>query len=272
MSIDRGWVVAGASSRGPSHEEDGTPCQDAFQRRASGSTAIVCVCDGVGSAPKSETGAQTVTAAVIQHIAKALDGGPVNGLEARTALLRAACAAGRDALLARAADLTADPDDLACTTIVVVAWDEEVHVAQIGDGAVVVRSSGGLQVLSAPDNSEYANETYALSSSSWEDHLRSSRAADVSAFAAFTDGCQRASLVAAGRPTPFVAFWDPVFEFVQSATGAAADDDEIRSLLDGARMRATSRDDKTLVVAVRREAACAQPAETPPPRMIESLP
>ena len=44
------WMVFGASVRGPDHEREGLPCQDAWACGATEETTAVCLCDGAGTA------------------------------------------------------------------------------------------------------------------------------------------------------------------------------------------------------------------------------
>ena len=119
---------------------------------------------------------------------------------------------------------------------------------------MVARRAGGVVVLSPPDAGEYAGETWFLSAPSWEARLRLAIHDEVDAFCALTDGCQRASLVAGPEVRPFAPFYDPLFGFADEATDADLAADEVRQLLDGALLRRTSGDDKTLAVARLRAA------------------
>ena len=241
-------MIFGASVRGPDHEREGLPCQDAWARGATEETTAVCLCDGAGTASHAEIGAGVVASAVVSALRGATPG---QGLH--EAVL-GACHAGRRALLQEAEARALAPHDLACTLVVVVARGSQVAVAHIGDGAVVGRRSGEVFVLSPPDGGEYAGETWFISSPSWEERLRLALHDDVDAFCAFTDGCQAASLVKGPEVTPFAPFCDPLFDFAGEVADADAAGDEVRDLLDAAPLRRSSGDDKTLAVARLRAA------------------
>lgn len=238
--------VFGAAVCGSDHEQDRSPCADAWQYALgdSGSVAL-CVCDGAGSVSHGAVGAQHVAAAVVA----ALQSSGLPTAETCLEALRDACARGREALLAEAARRELPPAELACTLVAVLAWDGGTAIAHIGDGAVVgrLRSSGELRVLSQPDRGELANETWFISAASWRERLRLSYHENVDALCAMTDGCERASLSV--DRSPFAAFWAPIFEFAAEADDPCNANQEVERLLLGEALRKSSGDDKTLVIA-----------------------
>ncbi|XYI02471.1 PP2C family serine/threonine-protein phosphatase [Sorangium sp. So ce1128] len=244
-----GWLVFGASVRGPQHEQEGSPCQDAWASGPAGERRVgLCLCDGAGSAAHSEIGAAAVAAAVVEALRELEPAGPQPLCDA----VRAACAAGRQALLREAEARALAPADLACTLVAAAAWGDAVAVAHLGDGAVVGRrrGDGQLVVLSAPDRGEYANETWFVSSPSWEARLRVSLHEGVDALCAFTDGCEGAALVRGRALAPYAPFCAPLLDFAAEVTDAGAASDEVARLLDAEPLRRSSGDDKTLAVAL----------------------
>jgi len=245
------WRVVGASVRGPDHEREGSPCQDAWAAGSFGARgACLCLCDGAGSASHAEVGARVVASAVVAALAESAADNPT-----ATDALRNACAVGRAALLRTAADLGLAPAALACTLIAVLCTGESVVVAHLGDGAVVGQRAGAseLVVLSAPDRGEYVNETWFVTSAQWEAHLRIGVHAGISALCVVSDGCEAASLMRSDRDSPFAPFFAPLFEFTAEISDTAAAGVEVQQLLDGAAMRKSSGDDKTLAIAWREE-------------------
>jgi hypothetical protein len=136
--------------------------------------------------------------------------------------------------------------------IVVAVRASQISVAHIGDGAVVAESSEGLQILSAPGESEYANEVVPLTSREWRDCLRVVPNVDgVRCLAVFTDGCQRAALrKSLEGMEPFRRFFDPIFSYASELENPNDGQEEIRSLLSSRKICENSEDDKTLVLAV----------------------
>ncbi len=241
------WRVVGASVRGPDHEREDSPGQDAWATGSFGvGGACLCLCDGAGSASHAEVGARVVATAVVAALAEN---------STATDALRSACAAGRAALLRTAADLGLAPAALACTLIAVLCTTESVIVAHLGDGAVVGQRAGAgeLVVLSAPDRGEYVNETWFVTSAQWEAHLRIGVHAGISALCVVTDGCEAAALMRSEGDSPFAPFFAPLFEFTAEISDTEAASAEVRQLLDGDAMRRSSGDDKTLAIVWREE-------------------
>ncbi len=183
--------VLGASVIGASHTALGLPCQDAcaFEILA-GRYCLAVVCDGLGSAARSDLGAGTAVQAALGEVRARL--------AAEAPLLdavSAAVTAARTALEGLAAQEDCPLRDLACTILVLAATDGEIATAHIGDGAMVVRTADGLEIASPPGESEYANEVVPLTSPGWREALRvAARPLDVRGVALFSDGLQRVAL------------------------------------------------------------------------------
>jgi hypothetical protein len=249
-----GWLVFGASVRGPDHERESLPCQDAWATGPAGPLgAALCLCDGAGSAARPEIGARAVADAVVEALGAIAPPDPASLGDA----IRAACAAGREALLREAEARALPHAELACTLLAVATWGGLVATAHVGDGAVVGRrrGSGELVVLSAPDRGEHADETWFVTSPSYGARLRVAVHEGIDAICAFTDGCQGASLVRGVPPLPFAPFCAPIFEFAAEIEDPDEAGGEVARMLDAGALRRSSGDDKTLAVAVLRRAS-----------------
>ena len=256
--------VLGASAIGASHSALGLPCQDAcgFEILAS-RYCLAVVCDGLGSAARSDLGAQTAVQAALGALRAGLgDGG------ALAATVAEAVTAARAALENLASQEECPLRDLACTILVLAATAQEIATAHIGDGAVVVLTGAGLEMASPPGESEYVNEVVPLTSVGWREALRTGvRTADVRGVALFTDGCQRVALrkSAAGYEA-HDGFLDPVFAYVAESTDLLESTAEIHNLLASSKLAAVSEDDKTLVIGILGPPApVAPPAPVGPP-------
>jgi hypothetical protein len=242
--------IFGASVIGPLHVRLGLPCQDACSFRSlEGESAVIAVADGLGSASRSEVGAQLAVEAACRTATEILERpGPEESLGD---VVKAAVTAARSALEQRVGEDGVDLRDLACTLIVVAVRRDRIATAHIGDGAVVADAPPGLLLVSAPGDSEYANEVTPLTSDDWESSLRIiPLVVSVRSFAVLTDGCQRAALrkVRYGFE-PFEPFFSPIFAYARGLADTAEGDEEVRALLSSAKVRGNSEDDKTLVVA-----------------------
>jgi len=244
------WFAAGASIAGASHARDGAACDDAWSvaRRLDGAL-VACVCDGAGSAPLGGLGARMVADAVASHLASSA--APL-GPEA----IVAAHAEARDLLVRAALAREVDLEDLACTSVAVVASaGGRVVVGHVGDGGVVVRGGGEVRLASAPARGDEPGETWFLTSPRWREHLRVAVVDRVDAFAAFTDGCERAALELDPPVRAHQPFARSLLEYAIEVGDPPRLEAELRGLLESPAMAATSDDDKTLVLAARAAAS-----------------
>lgn len=174
--------------RGRGHELDGTPGQDRTQYRSRGGVQAICLADGAGSASHAELGAQ---AAVEEGCAVLVE---------RFGDLAASTDADRtrielvDRLLSRVVNL-ADrrglaPADFASTFLGVAVSGDHFLGAHIGDGVIGYLKDGVLKVISAPDNSEFVNQTTFLTSPNAAQSMRLFRGSldGVDGFILMSDG------------------------------------------------------------------------------------
>lgn len=228
------------SVAGPGHIVEGRGCEDASGCDVVGTYVLVAVSDGLGSVPRGGEGAELAVAAALrggrEFIAEAV-------LFDLDELVWEMTIGARRALEAA----TADPRELACTLIVCAGEGTAIATGHVGDGAVVGAHSDDLFVISPPGNSEYVNEVEHLGQKNWLSALRISIRDPVSAFAAFTDGLQRAALKRVeDRWTPFAGFLDPLFQHFTSHDDHEELRNEIERLLSGPRLSEHSEDDKSL--------------------------
>lgn len=244
--------IWGASAIGPLHRQLGLPGQDAHQFEVipSGS-AVIALADGLGSASRSDQGARTAVDRAVERIKSDLLPWSAEGAAVEE-LAYCAVHSARRALEDLAQKQACALRDLSCTLMVLIFHGGALVTAHLGDGAVVAETERGLILVSEPAPSEYTNEVTPLTHPQWEAHLRFNRVqGELKSIAAFTDGLQRAGLKK-GVPgwAPFPGFFHPLFSFFRALEPAAAGEDEIKGLLDSAKLCANSEDDKTLVIAV----------------------
>jgi hypothetical protein len=244
--------IFGAKVSGQAHRKNGMPCQDAFSFEiVQPSHVIIAVADGLGSAPLSDIGARCAVEAAVMTVSSLMAENENNA----SGLLKSGFAAARNNLYKNAAQEIRQVKDLACTLILVLATRETVSVAHIGDGAVVVKTPGIIQIISEPENYEYSNVVVPLSSKGWEEALRfNTFAGPVDCIAVFTDGIQNAALQKINSSYhPFEAFFSPLFSYAMQVDDCEKADDEISELLISPKIEDSSSDDKTLVVSVLGE-------------------
>jgi hypothetical protein len=131
----RGVVV------GADHRRLDRPAQDAAAVvvGASGRTAVAVVCDGCGSTPAAQVGAELGARLVASAVVTALDGGARAADPDTWAAVRASIGARFAALVGGFADPAAAVHDLFLFTVVAAAIDgESAAVWSIGDGAYLL--------------------------------------------------------------------------------------------------------------------------------------
>lgn len=157
--------AAGTCVTGPAHLDAGQLGQDALSLRGWQGGWVAAVADGLGSKPLSARGSRLAVQAAQTSLRQRVAGAKSEGREMAVDIYRRW-------LHQRPGG--AKPAD-AATTLLLAACDASGHVCtwQIGDGLIVVRSGGQLQVLT-PERSGFGNQTQALGVgkrwSAWNTH------------------------------------------------------------------------------------------------------
>jgi hypothetical protein len=150
------WREFAYQVRGKSHILDGKPGQDRFRFESRNGVKVLCLADGAGSARFSEHGAETVVAAGCGFVTAALKPGhlaeqSLDGHELLAHLI--------DRLNATASRMNCELKDLASTFLCVALTEQSFIAVHIGDGVIGAERGGELEVVTFPDNGEYANVT-----------------------------------------------------------------------------------------------------------------
>jgi hypothetical protein len=245
-----GWTVMGCAVRGPAHEVDGGPCQDAVAFATGRDWLVAVLSDGAGSAPRGDEGARHLVETVTRRLAAAAEaGGPADGWEAEVA---AAIQHARDTLPADAEHSL--PSFHATAVGVVVAGAEGGLFFHIGDGAGAALRAGEWDggTVSLPANGEYADQTYFYTEDGWRDNLRFLPVAGpFDRVVLVSDGAAAFAMAPGGRGLD-PRFMEPVDRYlcgVDLETGTAA----LAATLNSPGARGVTGDDKSLVWARRRE-------------------
>lgn len=259
------WKVVAASVRGPDHEVDGTPCQDAFAHRTDGRRLIAAVADGAGSAARSHEGAQRLCDVVVEELGRCSLALPNGAGEADPVMedwRTRACSAVRmvrDELRYRISQTPESEEavrlrDYAATLVAVVAEPEGGFFLHIGDGvaaALADTAAWSDGVLSKPENGEFANETYFFTGDDWRERLRLTCFGPSELIVLLSDGAMPFTLAdkLAGLEPRFMA---PVTKFLDGVDEQAGGQ-ALAHTLDREDARRISGDDKTLVWIRRQE-------------------
>jgi hypothetical protein len=251
-SCAAGWKIVSASVTGRSHLASDRGNEDAVATRVlAHGTILLALADGAGSARRAGDGSRLAVAAAVQALGDEGFGGEGEEVDLEDALRRALQQV-RDTLAARACESRARPRDFACTLLLAVIHRETLAVLQLGDGAVVSRSSGNWQRVTQPLRGRHAGETVFVTSRRALDQAQvevGSNAA-VEALALLSDGLEPvATVVATG--TPHGPFFDPLVAFAGSNRDAAQQELELERFLASDRLQSRSLDDLSLILAVR---------------------
>ena len=221
----------------------------------------MAVADGAGSAPRAAEGSTCAVETAVTLVHDHLIGKPfpdtveawegfltIVFCEVREALEQLTTASTRGARGAGA--MQGMLRELATTLLVAVFTAKWCAIAQVGDGAVVVRRSDlKFETITTPDHGEYVNQTSFLTDANYlaEIQYAIGRADDVAGAALFTDGIERLALVTATNEA-FAPFFRPLFTFADQPD---ADGEEIERFLYSDQVCERTDDDKTLVLAIR---------------------
>ncbi|HEU5432602.1 MAG TPA: PP2C family serine/threonine-protein phosphatase [Thermomicrobiales bacterium] len=231
------------------HARLGIGCQDARDVAILPSgIAVAAAADGAGSAPRSADGARWAVGAATHLLWDALAAAPP-AADIDAALVEAFRGA-HDFIAQAAAESELPASAFATTLLLAVAAPDGLHVAQTGDGMIVARQADGeLIAATTPQNGEYANETFFLTSDDGAPRFAATLP-PACAVALLTDGLLPLA-VDLRDCRPHAPFFDPLFAFAAVRGGHRGADAELAAFLASDRIAARTDDDTTLVLAVR---------------------
>lgn len=153
-------------------------------------TVVLIASDGAGSATHSHVGADAACGSFVNAVLKSID-----GCEDLAQLSDDAIESWVSQAIQGVADAAAVTDtplrQLACTLVAVVTSPTHCISLHIGDGGIVARRGDAIEVLSWPEQGEYANTTHFVTDADALQRLRVTRTTEpVSDLAVFTDGLQ----------------------------------------------------------------------------------
>jgi hypothetical protein len=246
-----GWRWAAASVCGTGHELHGEPCQDSHGLECLAPDILVAaVADGAGSARQAAQGSslavQSALAAIRSQHLRLHEDLPD---EAWRGVLEDVLGAARATLQSEADRMASALGDWATTLIVLVARPQVVAAAQIGDGAsIVAETKSGFQLLTAPAQTEYLNETVFLTSG---EGLPAAQygvwRGQVGGVALLSDGLQMLALKL-GESRVHAPFFAPLFRFLAQEPREAERTQALGDFLRAPRVRQRTDDDLTLVL------------------------
>ena len=162
------WTGFSASIPGSGHIRHGLPCQDASAAVTSPRPALI-VCDGRGSAARSQDGAQAAVKAFLSQIAvfepmlaSILDNENDTSQEQWQMFARIMYRTLMQTKLDLARETQLPEKEFDFTVAFAITGSANIGCFQVGDGAIVLRQNGCPVTAFPPDKGEFANQTHFL--------------------------------------------------------------------------------------------------------------
>jgi hypothetical protein len=253
-----GWRVIAGSVPGPNHANVGLPNQDSVKQRAlPGGLHVLAVADGAGSAARASIGSNFAVEAAVDAAVQCFARPPSSPAAWRAAVptFAVACLQYFDQQVVRSGGA---PADYATTLLAVVVGPPFLAYVCVGDGFLVTqRQPGGSRLLVPPPATrESASETVFLTSPGREDDLRHGLLVDtgLSGIALGTDGVIDGLLDVTRAPDGRMHHSAPadVDAYLDMFRSPAVDAADLNRKLSSREFAASSGDDKTLLMAVRK--------------------
>ena len=237
------WRVFSACAIGKGHIDVGLPCQDACGSAFGNGPLVAVVCDGAGSASKSDVGSRECVDSICKSLS-ALNGPDFSGITPVD--IEQALEGARAQMISRAENLGLPLRELACTVVGVVLFKDGGWLFHIGDGMAVVELNDSIK-LSLPENGEYANETYFITGEDWRSHLRTaSFSGAIRCISLMSDGAMPFA-VNRGKTGMFGPFIEPIRAYLATVDETEGSQALLSTLLDE-RTWSITNDDKAIVL------------------------
>jgi Protein phosphatase 2C len=257
-AVCRGFEAVGASVRGAAHEATGQPCQDRFAIGVGEDWVVAIVSDGAGSAARAFDGARIVSEQLCRQLSDFLkDNHRSDVLAADLASrVKGVLIEGIERARQCCVDEAGAGEKLRsfhATIVGAVVLNTAGVLFHLGDGGASAhrRTATGLETIcfSAPENGEYANETFFFTQDDWRQHLRLTEIpGPADAVWLMTDGAYELMVPPRQRQLREVTEREidsMVFE------GGRSNLDVLSAILSSSQAATRNDDDKTLVI-VRR--------------------
>lgn len=246
-------TVVGCSVKGPDHEENGQPCQDAWMcSQFTGSRFVITVADGLGSKNHSHQGSKLATREAVNTLSEYLSKTETIEPETSREAVRDAMINARNAIAEKASELDQPVSELSTTLLATVAGPSGLAGAAVGDGGIVSNCDGTHDLLvpreMAVVDIEATNMTIPLVSDIWEKSYRFGYCDRFDGVAVFSDGIEEFAWD--GLEAVQTEIFDQLFSHFQSMESTKTAQQELYEYLNSDRFRKYSGDDKTLAVGM----------------------
>lgn len=249
------WKIVGASARGDAHIKSDMPCQDHHHYQIRNNILVAIVCDGAGSAKNAEIGARMGSEHLTNALISALNESTTDYLlnesdfrkliESKLSILRANVT--QEATINQLSIY-----DYHATLVGLAIGPEGGFFFHIGDGAAIALNHDRISTVahSAPENGEFADQTYFYTIDDWQNHLRITPIGkEANIILLMSDGTMPFCLNKSHNAVE-PKFFQPLDNYllqkeINSETGSQA----LLKTLSSDRANLISKDDKTLIWA-----------------------
>lgn len=260
------WIHGCASVVGQSHVETNTPCQDyckTEELRAKGGETIflAAASDGAGSAKHSDKGSMIVVESFFELARDAfLISRDIDPIVFFPRWLETC----RQVIATEAQIDLADFRDYAATALLAIVWKDKAAFFQLGDGCIVVDVSNDNPSKLTPSwvfwgdklSEEVNVTTFVTSDDGWLQSNCSVFPISVTSLAMFTDGIEHGVLDIRTQ-SPHYRFFEKCFLPLRSLATNSGIREGITEILMSDAIASFSDDDKTLILAIRKESTDA---------------
>lgn len=163
------WKIAGTFVTGISHEKQNIGCHDRFSYKKLNDITSISLADGAGSVKYPEIGADIASVYINNILSKNFDW--IFYASAEKAIYKLTHPI-RSLIGKQAKKKNSTLRDFATTLIFASVKDDKFIAGHIGDGILACLKKDEIQLMSPPDNGEFVNETYFITSNSYKMHFR----------------------------------------------------------------------------------------------------
>jgi serine/threonine protein phosphatase PrpC len=263
MMTKNDWKYTFASVLGTSHKNLHSTCQDSsicqvVQDSYGEDVLVAVVSDGAGSADFSDLGSSIACSLFVKEVSKYLaEEKRLKDIE--RSFFENWIDQFQDVIRSYAKEFQVTVREFACTFVAAVVGNDHAVFFQVGDGAIVVldpESENGEEHYNWtfwPDKGEYENTTFFITDPRVKKHIQfdvlSKKVEEVSLF---TDGIQHLSLHYQSK-TVYNPFFKPMFHVLRKVENSKNLNSALERFLSSERINEKTDDDKTLLLASRKE-------------------
>lgn len=183
------WKASGGAVIGRAHEKRGITCQDKIAYGLKNGIRVIALSDGAGSSIYSHIGAEVANKTITDYLFRNFE--KIYNSEAEhvagTVINKVLLAINKEKEKIEGSIL----EDFSATLLFIAVYKNKFIAGHIGDGVIAYTTKDSTaKVLSVPNNGEYANQTYFVTSKQSENMLKLFRGktTNINSFMLMSDG------------------------------------------------------------------------------------